>query len=199
MGNREKAQSAIAVLCLRPKNFWICTWREQEHWTRNSHECRCNCARSATPGQTPAGPTHLTRVILFRCMLGAKIRLRQLLAGMLLSFGLVLSSQAQTTPTQSPSQTPKTSPKVEQVLPSYEGQNVSSLELAGRPDLDQQQLLPLLQQRVGEPFSQAKVDASVAALQRTGEVHQRSTRGATRSEWGKGLVRLATSCVLRGV
>ncbi len=51
---------------------------------------------------------------------------------------------------------------------SYEGQNVSSVELAGRPDLKPEELTPLLAQHTGEDFSAAKVDQTVAALQRTG-------------------------------
>jgi outer membrane protein insertion porin family len=78
---------------------------------------------------------------------------------------------AQTGPTATPEQAPKTAPQVEQVLPSYEGQNVTSLELAGRPDLNTQTLFALISQHAGEPFSRAKVDASVAALQRTGQFH----------------------------
>ena len=34
-------------------------------------------------------------------------------------------------------QVPATAPQVQEVLPSYEGQNVVSVEIAGRPDLDQ--------------------------------------------------------------
>src|SRR5438270_7771529 len=75
---------------------------------------------------------------------------------------------AQTTPTQSPSQTPKTAPQVAKVLPSYEGQKVSSVELAGQPNVNTAQLLPLLAQQAGQPFAQTKVDASIAALKRTG-------------------------------
>jgi outer membrane protein insertion porin family len=78
---------------------------------------------------------------------------------------------AQTGPTATPEQAPKTAPQVEQVLPSYEGQNVTSLELAGQPDLNTQMLLPLISQRAGEPFARAKVDASVAAIQSTGQFH----------------------------
>ncbi|HEX6502168.1 MAG TPA: POTRA domain-containing protein [Terriglobales bacterium] len=75
------------------------------------------------------------------------------------------------TPTQTPSQTPKTAPQVEQILPSYEGQNVTSVELAGQPNLDSKDLLPLLAQQAKEPFSQAKVDQSIAALKQTGRFH----------------------------
>ncbi len=79
------------------------------------------------------------------------------------------SLKAQTGATATPQQAPKTSPKVEEVLPSYEGQDVASVELAGQPDLDTKALLPLLAQRAGEPFARAKVDESIAALQRAGK------------------------------
>lgn len=80
---------------------------------------------------------------------------------------VTLATRAQQMPAAS--QPPaKTAPQVEQVLPSYEGQNVSSVEIAGDPDLDQTQLLPLLAQKAGEPFSKDKVDQSVTALKNTG-------------------------------
>lgn len=75
------------------------------------------------------------------------------------------------TPTQAPSQTPKTSPKIKQVLPSYEGQNVSSVELAGQPNLNTQQLEPMLAQKANDKFSQAKVDQTIAELKRSGRFH----------------------------
>src|ERR1700675_4134356 len=70
--------------------------------------------------------------------------------------------------TNAKQQTPKTAQQVQEVLPSYEGQNVASIEVAGRPDFVQQQLLPLLLQREGEPFSKDKVDQSVEALKHSG-------------------------------
>ncbi|MCU1287154.1 MAG: outer membrane protein [Acidobacteriales bacterium] len=76
-------------------------------------------------------------------------------------FGTAL---AQTTPTQTPSQTPKTAPQTAQILPSYEGQNVSSVEIAGRPEVKLEDYLPLLAQKKGEPFSRAKIEQSMAAL-----------------------------------
>ena len=75
---------------------------------------------------------------------------------------------AQTGPTAAPQQAPRTAPQVQEVLPSYEGQNVTSVELAGQPGLDLQSLRVRLAQRAGEPFSQAKVDQSLATLQRLG-------------------------------
>ena len=67
-------------------------------------------------------------------------------------------------------QVPATAPQVQEVLPSYEGQNVVSMEIAGRPDLDQQKLLPFLVQREGQPFSQEKINQSIAALKSSGQV-----------------------------
>lgn len=75
------------------------------------------------------------------------------------------------TPTQTPAQTPKTAAQVKEILPSYEGQNVTSVELAGQPHLDTKQLLSLVVQRANQPFSQAKVDQSIAALKKAGKFH----------------------------
>ena len=65
-------------------------------------------------------------------------------------------------------QAPKTAPQVQEVLPAYEGQNVVSIEVAGRPNLNTEQLLPLLVQRKDQPFSNTKVDQSIAALKNSG-------------------------------
>jgi outer membrane protein insertion porin family len=75
------------------------------------------------------------------------------------------------TPTQTPSQSPKTATQVMQILPSYEGQNVTAVELAGQPNLDTKELLPLLAQQKNQPFSQAKINQSIAALKQTGRFH----------------------------
>ena len=68
-------------------------------------------------------------------------------------------------PSKEPAQTP---PQVKEVVPSYEGQNVSSVEIAGRPELDTEKIKPLLAQKVGEPFSTEKVNQSIAELKRVG-------------------------------
>jgi outer membrane protein insertion porin family len=52
----------------------------------------------------------------------------------------------------------------------YEGQKVSSVELAGRPDVNTGEILPLVTQRSDEPFSTAKIEESVAALKRLNTV-----------------------------
>jgi outer membrane protein insertion porin family len=67
---------------------------------------------------------------------------------------------------QSPSakQVPGTAPSTEEIVSSYEGQNVSSIEIAGRPDLESSQYQHLFVQHPGEPFSREKVDQTIAAL-----------------------------------
>ena len=89
----------------------------------------------------------------------------------LVAFHLVFftaAAVAQVSPTQHPSQAPQTAPQVQRTLPSYEGQNVTSVELAGQPNLDARTLQPLITLQPGQKFAQAKVDQSVAALKRAG-------------------------------
>jgi len=52
---------------------------------------------------------------------------------------------------------------------SYEGQKVSAVSLIANPHRDLQPLIPLVQQKAGEPYSQQKIDASRQALQDTGQ------------------------------
>jgi outer membrane protein insertion porin family len=88
----------------------------------------------------------------------ARLRPQAALLGTLLSLSSLCFAQP------AKEQAPKTAPQVEEVLPSYEGQRVVSVELAGRPDLDVHKLEFQLAQREGEPFSRSKVDQSVRAL-----------------------------------
>jgi outer membrane protein insertion porin family len=92
-----------------------------------------------------------------------------LLWGAVLSLSVWLSLDAQTGPTAQTEQVSATAPQTEQVLPSYEGQRVTSVELAGHPELDTSALESLLAQHAGEPFSRAKVNESIASLERTGK------------------------------
>ncbi|HEY6251845.1 MAG TPA: POTRA domain-containing protein [Candidatus Angelobacter sp.] len=52
---------------------------------------------------------------------------------------------------------------------SYEGQNVSSVELAGKPGLNPRQFKQLIVQPINAPFSQQKIDETMAALKNTGQ------------------------------
>jgi outer membrane protein insertion porin family len=79
-----------------------------------------------------------------------------------------------TSPSESGSekQMPGTPPVAEQMLSSYEGQKVASVELAGRPDVDPAQFTAMMEQKPGEPFSEAKVKQTAAALQKAGKFAQ---------------------------
>ena len=59
-----------------------------------------------------------------------------------------------------------------QVMQSYEGQNVSTVEISGRPDLDPAKYESLIQQKQGEPFSTQKIAATVQALKQTGDFQE---------------------------
>ena len=51
----------------------------------------------------------------------------------------------------------------------YEGQTVGAIDLIGNPHRDLEPFRSLVTQRAGEPYSQAKVEASIAALEHTGQ------------------------------
>src|SRR5262245_2141747 len=67
------------------------------------------------------------------------------------------------------SQEPTQDPVKRIELLSYEGQTVSSVELAGQPDLNVDELMPLVAQRSGEDFSIPKIDQTIAALRSSGK------------------------------
>jgi outer membrane protein insertion porin family len=56
----------------------------------------------------------------------------------------------------------------DQASPIYEGQNVGSIALIGNPHRNLEPLRGVALQKAGEPYSQAKVDASIRALQEAG-------------------------------
>jgi outer membrane protein assembly factor BamA len=70
---------------------------------------------------------------------------------------------------QEKSQPPKTSPQTTDTLPSYEGQNVTTIEIAGQPDLRTSQFASDFSQHVGEPFSTEKLNETIANLSRAGK------------------------------
>src|SRR5262249_38331351 len=53
---------------------------------------------------------------------------------------------------------------------SYEGQRVSSVQLAGQPDGNLSRLRTLISQPINAPYSQARIDQTVAALTQQGHV-----------------------------
>ncbi len=76
-------------------------------------------------------------------------------------------SGAQNKAAGTPAATPL--PATGQTLDAFVGQTVSSIELAGRPDLNEKELSSLFVQGAGEPFDPAKVEQTVAAIKATGE------------------------------
>src|SRR5687767_4974510 len=86
----------------------------------------------------------------------------------LLGLALCTTLLGGATAAQDPNQTPATAVKRTEIL-SYEGQPVSSVELAGRPDLNVDEFMRLVTQRSGEDFVAAKIDESLSALRRTGQ------------------------------
>jgi len=56
-----------------------------------------------------------------------------------------------------------------QNLSSYEGQNVTKIDVAGRPEFSASEFEPLFVQKPGEPFSLDKVNDTVAALKASGK------------------------------
>ena len=60
-------------------------------------------------------------------------------------------------------------PPAEQIFASYEGQTVTSVDIAGRPDLKVDQFRQDIDQKAGQPFAKEKIDASVVALKIAGK------------------------------
>jgi outer membrane protein insertion porin family len=70
---------------------------------------------------------------------------------------------------QADSQEPNTSPQTMDILPSYEGQTVTAIEIAGQPSLRSSQFTADFAQHTGEPFSREKLDTTIANLKRAGQ------------------------------
>ncbi len=68
-----------------------------------------------------------------------------------------------------PGQTQQGASQAAQILASYEGQNVSSVEIAGHPELNVSQFSSSLAQKSGTPFSQKDVNATASALKSNGK------------------------------
>jgi outer membrane protein insertion porin family len=79
-----------------------------------------------------------------------------------------LNFVAGASPQQKNSDEPLPSTPEVQLL-SYEGENISTVEMAGRPHLNSKDFEGLVAQRSGEPLSSAKIDKTLAALKATGK------------------------------
>jgi len=74
-----------------------------------------------------------------------------------------LQAPAQSVPVAPPaSKQAATSP--EQIFSSYEGQNVTGIEIAGRPQSSPNEYASLFVQQAGQPFSEDKINQTAAAL-----------------------------------
>jgi outer membrane protein insertion porin family len=93
-----------------------------------------------------------------------------MLAGLLVLciFTSMLTAQENQPRPASEKQPAKTAPATKQILRSYEGQTVSTIEIAGRPDINTDELRKLIPIKVGDHFDIAKIDASVELLRKTG-------------------------------
>src|ERR1700727_110127 len=60
-------------------------------------------------------------------------------------------------------------PPADQILASYEGQPVTTVDIAGRPDLNVSQFVSDLAQQSGQPFSKQNVDHTAAAIKAAGK------------------------------
>ena len=55
------------------------------------------------------------------------------------------------------------------ILSAYEGQTVSSIQVAGRTDVNAERFAPQFVQQLGQPFSEQKVDQTASAIQAAGK------------------------------
>jgi len=67
---------------------------------------------------------------------------------------------------------PKTASATAQILSSYEGQNVTSIEIAGRLESGASQFSSLFVQKTSTPFARDAVDKTAAALKATGKFEE---------------------------
>jgi outer membrane protein insertion porin family len=87
----------------------------------------------------------------------------------LVAFTAIVSAQGNSPQSPAARQPAKTAPATRQILKSYEGQLVSTIEIAGRPDINADNLRQLATIKPGDKFEIAKVDASLAAIKATGQ------------------------------
>jgi outer membrane protein insertion porin family len=82
---------------------------------------------------------------------------------------LLLAQCAEAQPGQATKeQEPDTAPQIENILSSYEGQNVTSISVAGQPGADISKFESLFIQKAGTPFSREQIDQTITALKTSG-------------------------------
>jgi len=98
-------------------------------------------------------------------------RHRSFVRSLKIAFVLLLLSMADLPAIPQDTHSPSAVP-AEQILASYEGQNVSSIDIAGRPELTTQQFAAEFVQQAGQQFSKEKVDATLNALKAAGKFEE---------------------------
>ncbi len=88
---------------------------------------------------------------------------------MLSAFTAVLSAQGNPTQSVLEKQPARTAPATKQILKSYEGQTVSTIEIAGRPDLNTDSLRQMISLKQGNRFSIDQLNESLTAIRNTGQ------------------------------
>lgn len=124
-------------------------------------------SRTSSPGSFPWEPAKY-------CPLGtSSFRAGAILLVIAMGFMATFASngQAQTSPSAD-QQMPRTSVSTQDALSSYEDQNVTGVEIAGRPDLQFSEIASLITQHTGEPFSTTKVQQSLQALKASGKCRE---------------------------
>jgi outer membrane protein insertion porin family len=86
----------------------------------------------------------------------------------LVCFTAILSAQGNQT-SASQKEPAKTAPATKQILKSYEGQTVSTIEIAGRPDINTDSMRQLVSLKPGDRFDITKLNESLAAIRNTGK------------------------------
>jgi outer membrane protein insertion porin family len=88
----------------------------------------------------------------------------------LLLFALCSRGAAQAAPSASNSPQDRASSSAQaRLLDSYEGQSVSSVDIAGQPSLNASQFAAAFVQKAGQPFARQSVDQTAAALKAAGK------------------------------
>jgi len=136
----RSAPASNQIASLRIRRLKACEVKRQVKWVHTAHRIDCSLSRIAILPRS-------ARLSVFLCL-------------------LALTAQPSFAQASQPdkAQISRASPSEAELLSSYEGQNVASIQIAGRPDLEPAQYSSFFVQKADQPFSQAKLDQTVAAL-----------------------------------
>ena len=121
--------------------------------------------RNVCPPSADADARHIRRIP----RLGRFVFLMHRLPLLVCLLAFISFNLAAQDPASAPPSVPNPSNNAAEMLSSYEGQKVSSIELAGQPDLDASSFSSAFVQHSGEPFSQGKVLQTADAIKTAGK------------------------------